>query len=201
MHMKTKVIFALLLLLPGLLYAQSSDTPARASLTRYADDYTPLDSWAAQPTTLLSDQELQLAFLLHINEVRCDEDLTPLIYNPTLFGVSQAHNADMSARNTLSHIGADGSSPSERLSEAGYDWRQSAENIAAGQLSVDAVFESWMTSVGHRQNMLNPDLREMGIAYLRDTSSDYGSYWTLNLAAPLRQSAEPPTCDDLNLPR
>lgn len=53
------------------------------------------------------------------------------------------------------------------------------ENIAAGQDSPEAVVESWMNSPGHRDNMLNPQYREIGIGLCmqKDDPNGYYFYW------------------------
>jgi uncharacterized protein YkwD len=63
--------------------------------------------------------------------------------------------------------------------ERGYNYRWAGENIAYGQTSAQEVMQSWMNSAGHRQNILNPKFRDVGIAYA------YGNtfYWTQNFGA------------------
>lgn len=43
--------------------------------------------------------------------------------------------------------------PGTRLTDAGYEWRAVAENVAAEPTAVDA-FNSWMNSAGHRATIL-----------------------------------------------
>ena len=51
------------------------------------------------------------------------------------------------------------------------------ENIAAGNASASATVEQWMNSAGHRQNILNPAFRELGIGYSYEKRSTYHHYW------------------------
>ena len=53
------------------------------------------------------------------------------------------------------------------------------ENIAAGQEGVAAVITAWSQSVGHRQNMLQPGLRRMGLAMAPAPHSAFARYWAL----------------------
>ena len=53
------------------------------------------------------------------------------------------------------------------------------ENIAAGQEGVAAVITAWSQSVGHRQNMLQPGLRRMGLAMAPAPHSPFARYWAL----------------------
>jgi uncharacterized protein YkwD len=50
-----------------------------------------------------------------------------------------------------------------------------AENIAMGQPSVRGVINSWMTSPGHRANILNARYRRLGVAAYR--TPDGTIYW------------------------
>ena len=46
----------------------------------------------------------------------------------------------------------------------GYKYRFAAENIAAGQPTVQRAVQAWMGSPGHRRNILDCKFRETGIA-------------------------------------
>lgn len=48
--------------------------------------------------------------------------------------------------------------------QSGFAGRCTAENIAQGQTTPRQVFITWMNSAGHRQNILNPSYRSIGIA-------------------------------------
>ena len=69
---------------------------------------------------------------------------------------------------------------SERITESGYDWRQIAENIAWGYNSPSDVTQGWVDSDGHCANLMNPDLKEIGIGI------DLGGerYWTQDFGTP-----------------
>jgi len=54
-----------------------------------------------------------------------------------------------------------------------------AENIAAGQGSPEAVMNTWMNSAGHRNNILSPDVWEIGVGYY-EGSGYYYRYWVQN---------------------
>jgi uncharacterized protein YkwD len=48
------------------------------------------------------------------------------------------------------------------------------ENIAFGQITPQEVVQGWMSSSGHRLNILSPYYSEIGVGYYPDM---YGSYW------------------------
>ena len=101
----------------------------------------------------------------------------PLVLDITLGSVAELHARDMARHGRMSHEGSDGSTPAQRLTRAGYVWRTVAENVAAGDTSADAVMRTWLASPGHCANLMNPDVREMGIAWAFEPSSPKGTYW------------------------
>ncbi|KAF4322025.1 hypothetical protein BBO99_00006696 [Phytophthora kernoviae] len=101
---------------------------------------------------------------------------------------AQGHSNDMATNNIFGHTGSDGSSMSERITAAGYVWQFAAENVAAGQVSVEAVMVSWMNSPGHRDNILNPSATMFGTALAINPGSTYVRYWTQNFASGSTES-------------
>jgi uncharacterized protein YkwD len=52
-----------------------------------------------------------------------------------------------------------------------------AENVAAGDRSAEAVVQTWLASPGHCANLMNAEVRDMGIAYAFEAGSPKGTYW------------------------
>jgi uncharacterized protein YkwD len=100
-----------------------------------------------------------------INQHRISNGCQPFNVSPQISAAAQAHSQDMALNNFVSHTGSDGASLGQRLTRAGYSWRMAAENVAAGQSTPEAVVASWMGSSGHRANILNCALRDMGVGY------------------------------------
>jgi uncharacterized protein YkwD len=50
-----------------------------------------------------------------------------------------------------------------------------AENVAAGQATVESVFDTWMRSRGHRRNLMNPVYNKAGFGVA--TGSNGKRYW------------------------
>ena len=55
----------------------------------------------------------------------------------------------------------------------GLSYRTAGENIAYGQRTPQAVVNTWMSSSGHRANILNASYTQIGVGYVAD-----GNYWT-----------------------
>ncbi len=122
------------------------------------------------------------------NNFRLQNNLAPLAINSKLTAVAQAYSQTMANQDFVAHQGLDGAQPWERMTMGGYKWSRAAENIAAGQETPEAVMQSWINSSGHRANLLDPKLKEIGVGYFflaNDTGNvNYNSYWTQNFGAP-----------------
>lgn len=74
----------------------------------------------------------------------------------------------------FSHTRPDGSDCFTVMRNRG---RTCGENIAAGHDSARETVEQWMDSQGHRENILNPNFRELGVGYAYEDYSTYHHYW------------------------
>jgi len=108
----------------------------------------------------------------------------PVRWNKLLAEASRLHAEDMARYSYLSHSGRDGSDPSQRVARAGYDYRATGENIAAGQMQPEDAVAGWIGSPVHCANLMNPAFSEMGAAYAIDARSEMGVYWTQAFGTP-----------------
>lgn len=116
--------------------------------------------------------------LAAVNNVRAGEGRAPLVYDTRLEAAARAHGEDMATQGFFSHSGSDGSDVAVRLRRVGYVFCFGAENIAAGQRSLDEVMAGWMASRGHRRNILHRSAQAVGVARVT------GNRWVMVLAAP-----------------
>jgi uncharacterized protein YkwD len=137
--------------------------------------------------------ESDIEMLSRINNARasaqsCGDEamaaVEPLAWHCTIKTAAEAHSEDMAQHDFFSHTGSDGSSAGERLHNAGYDWRAWAENIAAGQRTVEQTVRELLESPGHCVNIMNPRFTEMGAALAENPDAYYRRYWTQNFARP-----------------
>jgi uncharacterized protein YkwD len=110
------------------------------------------------------------ATLCLVNGERADRGLAPLTANARLADAATAYAQDLVAGQYFSHTGRDGSGVLERIKRSGYVPRGTAyvlgENLAWGSGALatpGAIVNAWMNSPGHRDNILNPDFREIGV--------------------------------------
>ncbi|KAJ9074307.1 hypothetical protein DSO57_1007728 [Entomophthora muscae] len=111
------------------------------------------------------------ALLYAVNQERRKRSLPDLKMNSKLNVVAQKQSNYQNANRVVSHSDGNGFDPSTRCKQQGYG--VCAENVALGQRSVAEVMHSWMTSQGHRDNILNPQYKDFGAAQAGDA-------WTQN---------------------
>jgi hypothetical protein len=107
----------------------------------------------------------------------------------------------MASTSIFDHVGVDGSRVGQRVTDAGYAWHRVAENIAAGQTSLEEVIVDWLNSPSHCRALLDPRYEEFGLSVARVEDGlvgaafgyHYSAYWTLVLGVPATplESQEP----------
>ncbi|MBT3153177.1 CAP domain-containing protein [Streptomyces sp. CHD11] len=108
-----------------------------------------------------------------VNAERGKAGCSPVELNATLSEAARKHSEDMAASGTMSHTGSDGSDPGDRITRAGYAWSTYGENVAHGYSTPEQVMQGWMTSPGHKANILNCAFEEIGVGLAQP-----GAYWT-----------------------
>ena len=136
----------------------------------------------ASSASALEYEPKELDFLALINQYREDEGLDALLLCDALSDASEKHASDMAKFSFFDHstVRSDffpaGSTPWDRIRMCGYDYYTNmGENIAAGQMTAQTVFEAWKASPSHDANMLNTTYRVIGIGLVR--GGPYGYYW------------------------
>ena len=106
------------------------------------------------------------------NEARRQYHLAPLDKDNTLVVIARAHSDDMLVRNFFNHVNPDGKAPQDRIAPAySRTLVRTGENIWSGhgydysdsKLMARVIVDSWMTSPGHRANLLNPNYTHLGV--------------------------------------
>jgi len=67
----------------------------------------------------------------------------------------------------------------ERIS-AFVDYNSKAENISAGRTGAKATVDGWMSSSGHRKNILNKNYTRLGVGYYYSEDAEYKTYYVQN---------------------
>ena len=123
-----------------------------------------------------------------INDERTSAGVPALTVNAQLTEAAEAHAAEMICNDYLSHIGLDGSTPEDRVEEAGFSASLVLENLYAlhpayGGNPQSAV-DWWIGDPDSRQDLLNPDTSVVGIAYVTSDESLLGGYFVVVSASP-----------------
>jgi len=107
--------------------------------------------------------------------------VAPLIYNADLAEAARFHGDDMAENGCFQHESCDGTGFGARLDRF-YSGLAIGENIAMGSPNAESVvFEGWLYSPPHRENMLRAEWRELGTGYAQDENAipfwvqDFGS--------------------------
>ncbi|WP_078553141.1 CAP domain-containing protein [Bacillus alkalicellulosilyticus] len=106
------------------------------------------------------------------NAERKKHGLSELKVDNTVNSVARRKSEDMQQNNYFSHSSPTYGSPFDMMSHYGISYRAAAENIAYGQQTAEQVVEAWMSSDGHRANILG-NYTHIGVGY-----HSSGHYWT-----------------------
>ena len=110
----------------------------------------------------------------------------PLAWNPALAAAAQGHSQDMANTQVQSHSGSNGSSPDQRMEQAGYtNHNSTGENAYAYSTSVDEAMQAFLldwgvSDQGHRRNLLQPNVsssnsfRDVGIGIVGTNDPKFG---------------------------
>jgi uncharacterized protein YkwD len=106
------------------------------------------------------------------NSERKTLGLSALSRSASLMQAAQIQADQMAALKTMAHVLPGSAYPAidARLAAVGYQWSAEGENIAEGYANVADVVEGWMTSPGHRANIVSPNYTEMGAAVATSSS-------------------------------
>ncbi|MFK0020372.1 CAP domain-containing protein [Streptomyces sp. NPDC090798] len=100
-----------------------------------------------------------------VNAERAKAGCPALHENPQLTHAAKVFADDADKHNITSHTGSDGSSPQQRIKDAGYNAGPSAENMSWGDTSAKQVVDGWMSSTrGHKDNIVNCSFTDTGVA-------------------------------------
>lgn len=117
-----------------------------------------------------------------------------LAANDKLSAAALSHSIWMLQTDTFSHTGSDGSQPWDRAAAYGYDWSSSAENISwrgtsASSFDIEAAIlghhEGLFRSAGHRVNLVNDNLREVGLSRETGTFTSNNTNWNSSMLTEL----------------
>lgn len=105
-----------------------------------------------------------------VNQERTQSGLQPVKHSPELAVLARHHSQDMALcqnkdlKECLSHISSSGKSYTDRLVDGGVFFIKNGENVAFSETYLaEYVHQGFMSSQGHRENILNPDFNQLGV--------------------------------------
>jgi len=161
----------------------TSNVPMRSPATMVV-----LNTPAIGSSFHFKNQAMRLA-----NDIRRNHGLPALRHSPKLEAAAQGHSAVMAKHGYLGHHQPGNSSrPMKRAEKAGYKPSIVAENVYGPNMRMSAIdhatltpkhaVNGWMSSAGHRRNLLDRRVTEVGYGYV-------DGFWTQLLAAPDKYSS------------
>jgi uncharacterized protein YkwD len=115
-----------------------------------------------------------------INQARTSANLSALTVNSQLASAAQTHSLDMACNNFNSHTGSDGSSIGDRLLRAGYPANTYYVEILGFGTPQDAMSQ-WQGDAVHWDAVLDSAVTEIGVGYVYNPNSNFGSYFTVDM--------------------
>jgi uncharacterized protein YkwD len=165
----------------GLPTASEGSARPRARASR-ACAYQNTPVWRA------SAAELRSAVICLINRFRGRGGLPGLREHGQLDGAAQGHDNQMVNDRFFGHGGVPASSPSLRISAAGFRWGAYGEAISTGYWTPRRVVQAWLSSAEHCRILLSPQYRYIGVGVNARPVAGWTrrpGTWTADLALPL----------------
>jgi uncharacterized protein YkwD len=124
----------------------------------------------------LSQAQMESSITCLINDQRTSNGLQPVTPNSELRDAASSHSNEMIAQSYFEHTSPAGLTFIDRIESTGYmsgarSWTV-GENLVwgTGPLSTpQALVTAWMNSPPHRENLLRPTFREIGVAAVAGT--------------------------------
>ena len=114
--------------------------------------------------SLIVQEEIVLNLL---NQDRISAGLPPLAHDPALSAIARMKSRDMVDGNYFAHESPTWGKARDMLTRLGYAFRACGENIAR-HASVQKAHAAFMTSEGHRRNILSPHWEKVGVGVVFD---------------------------------
>lgn len=133
-----------------------------------------IEKQISTPSPLISREEEPESFLTKTGVIRWTNlqreknNLPPLEENSILSAMAEEKVKDMFENQYFAHDSPSGVGVGDLAKNFGYEFIAIGENLALGNYKDDeALLEAWMASPGHRENILNTQYQEIGIAVER----------------------------------
>lgn len=119
-----------------------------------------------EKTMLLASQDAvnQSELINQLNQSRIENKVDSLQIDESLAKAAQLKASDMIQQQYWAHNSPDGTTPWHWFDAANYSYQYAGENLAKNFYSEAGVVNAWAASASHRENMLNADFKDIGVA-------------------------------------
>lgn len=120
-----------------------------------------------------------------VNIERANVGVAPLVLDEALCNAANMRAIEMDCTGVFGHKRPNDHSCFEVYDICNVEWRNACgENIAAGQATPEDVMKSWLSSAGHKANILSPEYTKMGLGYSNSGcgAGRYSHYWAQEFA-------------------
>ncbi|KAJ0399685.1 hypothetical protein P43SY_003690 [Pythium insidiosum] len=122
-----------------------------------------------------------MELLTAVNDMRAQNNKPLLCINTKLMSASQRMANDMAARGAVTTVGADGSQPTDRAIQQGFNTTGVWEIVGAGYNNVSHAMDEWLTKPDFAPYVLS-DLAFLGVGYTNTDAQPFKTFWVLDFA-------------------
>jgi hypothetical protein len=102
-----------------------------------------------------------------MNTDRTSLGMQTLEENEKLNEAARLKAQDMMEKDYFAHYSPEGTTPWFFFNQAEYNYKLAGENLAIGFIDSEEVYEAWLDSPTHKENLLNAKYSETGVAILK----------------------------------
>ncbi len=134
------------------------------SVPNPAPSPNPVAATAPAPVSDGAYTKMESSIFTLVNAERKRRGLRALVGNERLDRAAKLHAQNMATYRKMTHVIPESRLPTltHRAQHVAYPYAMIAENIALGYTDAESVVRGWMESPGHRRNILNPEVSEIG---------------------------------------
>lgn len=157
----------------------------------------------------LADKILGFSSNININDVLQETNkereklgLDPLVINSELNQAALAKAQDMFNDQYWAHVAPDGKQAWDFIKETKYVYKYAGENLARDFDNSSEVVRAWMASPSHRENIVNGDFTQMGLAIVDGNLKGFNTTLVVQLfAVPSSVTLKSSAGNEFNLPK
>jgi len=143
----------------------TASLPKVSDIIEIAEEASAPAPLQVKKDTVIESVLTQAGIINWTNVQRKNNSIIELKENAQLNAAASAKVNDMFTNQYFAHLSPDGTGVIELIERFSYAYIGIGENLALGNYEDDqALVQAWMDSPGHRENILNSQFKEIGVA-------------------------------------